>query len=182
MRHTILFTGHMIDAKDREATRFPPEKEMSAREEIKKALVLERKTDRKELKGLAGAAAGGDILFHEVCSEMNIPTEVFLAMPENEFKRTSVAFAGKDWETRFDKLIRTLPVQILTAEKDNRPGIWDRANTWMLNEALKAGRENMTLIALWDGNAGDDEGGTQHMVQLAKQQDVETKIIEIKKL
>lgn len=52
----------------------------------------------------------------------------------------------------------------------------------MLDEALKGGGENMTLMALWDGKSGDGDDGTEHMVKVAKEEGATTKIIGVSKL
>ena len=52
----------------------------------------------------------------------------------------------------------------------------------MLNDALEGGGENMTLVALWDGKGGDGEGGTEHMVRVAKEEGAKTKIVDVNKL
>lgn len=180
MTHTVLFTGHMIDAKDREEARFPADKESSAREKIKEVLCEEIEIHRSSLKGIAGGAAGGDILFHELCRLLHIPSEMYLAFPEEDYERNSVSFAGKDWISRFGALTKTLPVQILFDGKNGRDDIWERTNLWMLHEALKKGGQNMTLIALWDGKVGDGEGGTKHMVSVANAKGSKIKIIDTK--
>ncbi len=183
MYHSILFTGHMIDAQERKTPRFPPGKENIVRQEIKKCLLKEKGISKDKLIGIAGGACGGDILFHELCEELNIPTEVYLALPVEAFKKESVSFAGKDWEKRFDRLIKKLPVYILPEEKENnKNNVWERANVWMLDTALKNGGKNMSLIALWDGKAGDGGGGTEHMVNVAKEQEARVIIIDINKL
>ena len=45
--------------------------------------------------------------------------------------------------------------------------IWERNNRWMLQAALAWGADRLTLLVLWDGQAGDAPGGTQHMVDVA---------------
>jgi hypothetical protein len=47
--------------------------------------------------------------------------------------------------------------------------IWQRNNLWLLSEALCLAPRNLTVIALWDGQAGDVPGGTKHMVNLARE-------------
>lgn len=176
--HYILFTGHMIDAPDRQNPRFPPALEAEARAAIE-ARVKEvmSKESGKDIIGIAGGACGGDILFHEVCRNLGIKTELYLALPREAFINESVAFAGNVWVDRFDELYTTLPHRILSRTKA-LPGwlqkrtpydFWSRANLWMLYNALANDSLNMTLIALWDGKGGDGEGGTSHMVSLAKQ-------------
>jgi hypothetical protein len=46
--------------------------------------------------------------------------------------------------------------------------IWQRANLWMIEEATAIAGER-ALLALWDGNAGDGPGGTEHFLQVARQ-------------
>src|SRR4030095_12706144 len=62
---TILFTGHQVDAPGRKEARFPQAKESVARTAIRHA--VEHEAREGPALGIAGAASGGDILFHEVC-------------------------------------------------------------------------------------------------------------------
>ena len=184
MKHSILFSGHMIDAKDRAEPRFPANKENAAAGELRKKLLKKKETSKDKLCGIASGACGGDILFHELCIEMDIPTEIYLALPAGAFKKRSVAFAGKDWVRRFDVLVSILPVHILPGSDKKGPdkNVWERTNLWMLDLGLKNGGKNMTLIALWNGEDGDGEGGTKHMVEVAREQGAGIKIVDTNKL
>jgi hypothetical protein len=42
---------------------------------------------------------------------------------------------------------------------------WKRNNLWMLHNAIALGGKNITLIALWNGQGGDDPGGTEDMLK-----------------
>ena len=173
----------MIDAPERKQPRFPAYKERSVQQEIEKYLIEEIKDKNQQLTGIAGGACGGDILFHELCIDLKIPSEIYLALPIEEFKKASVSFAGLEWEERFERLIKKRPVHILPgASADEKSNVWERANIWMLNSALKNGGENMTLLALWDGKAGDGGGGTEHMINVAREQNASVKIVEIEEL
>lgn len=183
MGHWILFTGHMVDSEGRKEPRFPAEKEESVKQELKNMLDHIIKEGIVGLKGIAGGASGGDILFHELCLESGIPTEMYLALPVEEFKKASVSFAGEDWDNRFDLLRERLPIHFLPEEKKNiNQNVWEATNLWMLNKALSDGGNNMTLLALWDGKGGDGNGGTEHMVQIAKEKGARIVIIDINKL
>jgi tetratricopeptide (TPR) repeat protein len=190
--HYLLFTGHMIDKEGREKKRFPPEKEQAAREQIKKAVEAEiaQIGPNVTIKGVAGGACGGDMLFHEVCMELGIQTKMYLALPEEQFKAASVAFAGAGWVDRFHKLYRELPHSTL-CDTEKLPSwlqgkkgysIWVRNNLWLLNIALKTGGMHMSLIALWDGKGGDGPGGTEHMVKEARQRGAKVIIIDVGQL
>ena len=176
--YTILFTGHMIDKPDRSKPRFPESKESNVRQLIKNKILEEKEKKGKEntLVGIAGGACGSDILFHEVCEELEIPTTMFLALPREIFLVESVAFAGLKWQERFDDLYKKLPHPVLSQTKElpkwlakkKDYDIWSRNNLWELNNALVHGGANTTLIYLWDGQDGDGPGGTKHMVDEAK--------------
>lgn len=188
--HYLLFTGHMIDRNDRKEPRFPTQLEATARTAIKEAVQLQKDKYGETLKGISGGACGGDILFHEVCEELGIKTDLYLAVPREQFLVESVEFANANWVDRFDELYQKLPRHVLSPIKElpkwlqgkHDYSIWERNNLWMLNSALICGGINMTIIALWDGQGGDGAGGTEHMVQEAKARGAKTVIIDITKL
>ncbi len=198
--HYLLFTGHMIDKKGRvdktgnPDPRFPPEKEPSAREAIRNAIIQEKEKITGPMVAIAGVASGGDILFHEVCRELGIPTQLMLALPRDQFVAESVQFAGPEWVDRFNVLYNNpdpnLPTEVLANSKElpnwlqKKPNysIWEQNNLWMLHNALANGGQYMTLIALWDGKAGDAGGGTEHMVNQALARGAKTIILDIKEL
>jgi hypothetical protein len=181
MPHTILFSGHMIDRPDRPTPRFPASKEASAGQSILQAL---RKTQaaagKEDLRGIAAAACGGDILFHEACQALHIPSEIYLAIPVDAFRQTSVSPGGPQWQTRYERLVRALPVHVLFPEAtaDIADEVWEKANQWMLDTALAdGGGANLTILSLWDGDKGNT-GGTGHMIEVGKAQHATIDIID----
>lgn len=172
----ILFTGHRIDAPNRATPRFPAGKEQQARALIFEAVAQEKEKASGKLIGLTGGASGGDILFHEVCEQLQIPSEMYLVLPKQEYIKASVADSGPQWVDRFNRLYDRLKPKIL-ADSDRLPrwlrakknyDIWQRSNLWMLHNALAISQDHLTLIALWNGASGDGPGGTEDMVARAK--------------
>ena len=188
-RRTILFTGHQIDFPGRPEARFPAEKEPEARAAIRAAIeqVLAR---HSSAVGIAGCASGGDILFHEVCGELGIPTTPYLAVPPDIYVSRSVAAAGPEWVQRFWTIQSRTPAPVLARNVQmpgwlrHRPGysLWQRNNLWVLNEALSAGARNVTLVALWNGQHGDGPGGTSDMISKAAERGAETRVLSTTKL
>jgi hypothetical protein len=183
----IVFTGHRVDAPGRAKPRFPPDKEAVAREQIRRAVERERASGATT--GLAGGASGGDILFHEVCLELGIPTRLHLAMPPAAYVAGSVAPSGGNWVERFWALTKVIELRQLSgsealpswlaAKRDY--DVWQRNNLWTLHHALAAGPGNVTLLALWDGEAiGDGPGGTAHMVNEARSRGARVEVIDTK--
>ena len=172
----ILFTGHRIDAKGRKNPRFPAEREEHARAMILEAISSEKNNSEERLLGISGGACGGDILFHEVCQKLDIPSEMYLVLSKNEYIKASVAEGGSSWVERFKSLFEQKQPEIL-ADSDELPrwlrgkknySIWQRSNLWMLHSALAMSNDNLKLIAFWNGEVGDGSGGTQDMVQRAQ--------------
>jgi len=187
IQYFILFTGHMIDDKNRKDKRFPAEIESEVRKSIKEKLEKQLKSlEKYNITGLAGGACGGDIIFHEVCAELNIKTKLLLALPKDKFINESVSFAGENWIERFNNLYESVPSLILSDEKDlpqwllkNDPdySIWERNNNWMLLSALSKGGQNLGLIALWEEKDEAKSGGTAHMIKVGKNKNANISII-----
>jgi hypothetical protein len=186
----LLFTGHRVDDPGRKSPRFPADKEGVARQAIKDAVAKEVAEAGEIAFGIAGGASGGDILFHEVCAELGIPTKLCLALPPDQFIKASVRSAGPQWIERFWRLRERLPERVLAESEElprwlqERPNysIWQRDNLWMLYNALAAGGDNVTLIALWNGEAGDGPGGTADLVEKAGERGAKPIILDTKRL
>lgn len=206
-KRVLVFAGHMIDSPGRENKRFPPDKEGVARDKIKEAILKEMNNGAGVLCGYAGAASGGDILFQEICAELNIPTRLYLAIPPKKYVNSSVVKAGQDWVNRFwdiynkheaNKQVRVLSeVEDAKEDVDYLPawlrskkdyGIWERNNLWMLFNAVdeacdvKSRDPNLTLIALWDGAGGDGPGGTGDLVKKVQDMGARHEIIDTKEV
>jgi hypothetical protein len=182
----ILFTGHMIDKPDRKEPRFPASGEPRARAAIEREVRQLMEALPGPALGVAGGANGGDILFHEICASLQIPTRVLLTLPEGPFIARSVAAGGANWIGRFNGLMTSHAakneVQVLSGSEDlpswmRAPAgydVWQRTNIWLLEEALASGAPNLSLIALWDGKSGDGPGGTKDLVEQAEKHGVNT--------
>ncbi len=135
------------------------------------------------LVGISGAASGGDILFHEVCDELGIATEVHLAKPPEDYVEASVADGGPDWIARFAAVTASRPVHVLPDGRgDPDLTIWDRSNLEMLEAAAEKAGESVTLIALWNGEGGDGPGGTADMVKRVREAGGAAVVLDAKRL
>jgi hypothetical protein len=195
LKRVLLFTGHRIDGPERSGptARFPAtaRAEQAARRLIYDAVVSEVGNDAGETLGIAGGACGGDILFHEVCAELNIPSELYLALPAAEYKRESVAPGGAGWVTRFEDLYEKLTSRIMQ-NSSTFPGwladkpahyLWQRNNLWTLFSALATGAKKQTLIALFNADREPDgEGGTKDLVKVAARHGLKTVPIDARPL
>jgi hypothetical protein len=168
----LVFSGHRIDAPGREHERFPNRAADEAAELIHAAIRRDQTlANGLPVVGFASGASGGDILFHEACEQLGIPTTVMLALAMDPFAARSVDDAGPEWRARFDRICEMHPVRVLAdsgATDAGSKGVWQRANIWILDTALAVEADAHTLIVLWDGKGGDGPGGTKQMMQAAR--------------
>jgi len=131
--------------------------------------------------GMAGGASGGDILFHEVCAELGVPSRLYLPLPVDRFVAESVAPAGEEWVQRFGRIAAHVPVIVEPPfssgdVQGNSP--WERINLQLLAHALEHGPSHVTVLALWNRQHGDGRGGTEHLVEQARAQGVDVRILD----
>jgi hypothetical protein len=189
-QRVLLFTGHMIDKPDRKEPRFPASKESVARQAIREAIEKERAI-APIAYGIAGGASGGDILFQEVCEELGIPTRLYLTLPREKYIVASVQSAGPQWVERFNQLLGRHPETRTLAETEDLPSwlvdkekydIWSRNALWLLHNALAEQDQSVTLLALWNGKAGDGPGGTADLVDQAGRRGAKVVILDTNQL
>lgn len=108
----IAFSGHMVDHPGRAQARFPARLEGAVT-----AALRERIARMGAVVGYAQAACGADIIFLEILQAVRMQTHIVLPFARADFVRTSVAFAGGDWERRFNAVLeRATSVMLATAE------------------------------------------------------------------
>jgi hypothetical protein len=172
--HVVLFAGHRLDSPGRKETRFPASSVDKAKELILESLA-ELGRDYS-LVGMASAAPGADILFHEVCAELKLNSTLCLPMPSEDYARETFK-EFDDWRSRYLNLLQPDRPTLMLSDRAGLPkwlegaatDPWERGNRWVMQMALTSGADKITLLALWDGKAqGDAPGGTADMLKLAR--------------
>jgi hypothetical protein len=77
---------------------------------------------------------------------------------------------------KFNRLLDTKPPIILGdiaelpvwATSIPTYGVFQRGNIWMIENALLQPNADVTLVTLWNGQAGDGPGSTADMIKLAQ--------------
>ncbi len=172
-RKVFLFSGHMVDAPDRQPPRFPdkPETLTAAARRIADALAnLDAGPDDL---ALTQGACGGDLLFTEACQERGVDVQWLQPFPEPEFIEKSVVSRGESWRARYlaakaklTRAIRSAPEALGPPPKGTDP--YQRCNLWLLYTALSYGIANVQFMCVWNGEGGDGPGGTAHMYEEVK--------------
>jgi len=177
----VAFTGHMMDKPGRSPARFTPDKEQKVTEDIRRAL------DEAGADICYGSGAcGGDIIYLEQIHARGGEFHLVLPYRVETFKEHCLKgfleseIVGRSWEERFDDLLskaRSVTFLGKGSPLDNSM-VSECCNRVFLGLALREAEElstGMTLIALWNGAAGDAGGGTAAMMDLAAKRGVDVK-------
>jgi tetratricopeptide (TPR) repeat protein len=172
-RQVLLFSGHMIDAPDRETPRFPSSMEAAAAREIGAAIDALGAAARD--LAISQCAAGGDLLFLEAALARGLRCQVMLPFEEPEYIERSILPSdhGAAWRERWFAVrarladpVRVMPVDLGRGPSGTSP--YERCNDWLTHTALAWGPDKVRFICLWNGGGGDGPGGTQHMLDEVK--------------
>jgi len=184
-RILLLVTGYSTDKGAANGSRSPLSKEHENRtkEAIKRAVASEQKRAERILFGMASGASGGELLFHEVCQELQIPTRLYLPMPVDQFvgDYVSISEDQDDWIERFNKIYSNTTYRSVLNNSDELPrwlqlkphySLRRQGNLWMLQHALFEGLQSgaqITLIALWNGKEDDRTFGIADLVRRVRE-------------
>ena len=116
---------------------------------------------------ISSGACGGDLLFVESCLQRRLRVEIYLPFVEEEFLKESINFAGEHWRQKFFWVKeRVRGWHIMPHDLGPTPTGEDPfacVNLWMLDQALAYKNRKVSLICLWDRQAGNGPGGTKHL-------------------
>ncbi len=108
----LAFAGHMIDAPDRSAPRFPAALEPAV------AAALREQLARLHAPILyASAACGADLICIEEAQDVGAEMNIVLPFDRQDFVRTSVAPGGEGWVARFDRALSRAARVIMATEE-----------------------------------------------------------------
>ena len=165
----VLTSGHMIDAPDRAAPRFPPDLEPLVAAHIE--AVLDQWGIGPGDLVINGGARGADILFAESGDRRGADVEIILASPPDDFEKTSVALPASIWAQRFRHLLRCHPYHVATRRDEDHPSLneYAVANAEMFRrvEAL-APPAKLHIALVWDEQPAGGPGGTGEFADLAQ--------------
>ena len=108
----VAFAGHMIDARGRDAPRFPATLVPAVRAAIDRHLAA-----LDHPIAFSSAACGSDLLFVEAALARDAEVNVVLPFDRRDFVRTSVAVGGGEWVRRFDDALSRVNRIIMATEE-----------------------------------------------------------------
>lgn len=158
----VVFSGHMLDAPDRQPPRFPAGNEAMVAEAIARQLAA---IDARF--GCASAANGSDLLFLEAMLQRGGDIHIVLPHPPEQFIRTSVDRGNPQWVDRFEAVLQRASRVTITSNADLGQVGYRYANRVLLGLArARAAQVGGQLhgVAVWDEQAGQP-GGTAECVQ-----------------
>jgi uncharacterized protein len=162
----VVVSGHMVDAPDRPAPRFPASEVARVTDEVVGA--LERWSVGEKTTVVCGGARGADIIVAEQARLRGAQIVLCLALPPDEFVDRSVALPDSDWAERFAALLVDADVRVLGNERGyDRSGddVFAQTNAWIIDVARARADQPPHAVIVWDGHAGDGPGGTRDFVR-----------------
>lgn len=160
-----MFAGHRLDEKGRTSTRFPEEVSDKVKVRLRKALAGLRLDI-----GIASAADGSDILFHEAMQGMGRRTVVVLPYPLQNFRRNLIDSVGEAWGNRFDSVIRGADRVELSSTgnfESSKDFLHEFCSDYIMASAMDMAAVNdaeLVPVVLWDGKNTGRRGGTSDTV------------------
>jgi len=187
-RRVFVFSGHLVDEPGRATPRFPNDEATIARVEQALAIHLPVRDLAVGDLALTQGACGGDLLFSALCIERGVALRWLQPAEETAFIADSVARGGPRWLERYARLRAALerPPQAMPAAlgraADDIDDVYHRCNHWLLDTARAYGLAKLRVVALWDGEAGRDAGGTAGMIEDARRYTREIILIDLREL
>ena len=137
--------------------------------------------------GVSSAARGADILFIEELLNQGGMVQVYLPFPNHVFRGTSV---GYGWDDRYGCILQDPRIQVVELSKDLPPperqaAAYDRCNIRIQEETIRLARARggePLLLAVWNGNPGDDRGGTADAIRRWQQNGHRLEVINLAQL
>lgn len=163
----LVYTGHMIDAPGRARPRFEPHMEGAVRADIQSRI-----ESLAPVASYGSAACGADILCLECVRELGGEMHIILPFPVEQFRETSVDLReDADWSRRFDRLLEDADEVLVIGEKPpaGESSTYEYANLIMTGLArLRAQMLDTSMrgVAIWDGQASGEPGGTASVISL----------------
>ncbi len=165
----FLFAGYMVDHPGKEQQTFPARREEQIYNEIKRRLT-KLNAGPEDVAYVAGLSAGSEIIFAEICAEMNIPVKAYLPLPEAAYVRDFISPGGNTWVERFYRVRNhRLVDENYQPERlgDPKAGVdpYERNNRWALYSSLARGVDKVRLLALWDAKSATSRDRDAHLVK-----------------
>ncbi|MBN2587181.1 MAG: DUF4071 domain-containing protein [Candidatus Fermentibacteraceae bacterium] len=160
-----VFAGHKLDRPGREYPRFPESISGSLKKRLKKR-IIEFKPDI----GIASAADGSDILFHECMQEVGRRTTVVLPFPPERFRKMLETSVGCSWAERFDRIIEgSNSVEVVSGSSFlfDSEAAHKLSSDFMIEltmDMLKVFDGELVPLVLWDRRSTGHSGGTSYIV------------------
>ncbi|MBL8484589.1 MAG: hypothetical protein JNJ60_20505, partial [Rhodocyclaceae bacterium] len=179
----LLFVGPAVH--DAGGGGLAPDREAALRDSLRAAVEKELARYPGRVLGVAGAAAGGDILFHEICAALDVETRIMLDRPGDAYAAQFVQSAGAVWMERYQSLLAARATRVLAnasglprwlRDRKNYAG-WQRANLWLLCNACALGPGGRVTLILQGGGEPPAEAPA-HMQDLCEARGVVIKHLD----
>lgn len=178
----LAFAGHMIDAPDRSAPRFP-----AALEPAVAAALRELLTRLRAPILYASAACGADLICIEQAQDIGAEVNIVLPFDRQDFVRTSVATGGEGWVARFDRALSRAARVIMATEEAylDDDVLYEHAAKLVEGFSMLRAAQLQTsavLLCVIDAGVAGDVGGTALSLDRWQRQGGTVRLIDLREL
>ena len=119
--------------------------------------------DKKEtipgmVYGVSSAAAGGDLIFAESCIQLEIPLRILLPMPQGQFRAD---FDAATWMQVQEVVKKAVSVEVTGGDQSRDERYYECG--------IETVHQSRLLLALWNGEPARGLGGTENILEFARQ-------------
>ncbi|MCE2956876.1 MAG: SLATT domain-containing protein [Bacteroidota bacterium] len=181
----LLFTGHLLDAANRETTRFPHSMLDEAKVLISKSIDELAKVNSISV-AIASLGAGGDMLFAAEVLKRNVPLHIFIPTEKGQFIEESVTYLksveGEDaeaWKLEFERILALAEKVVFTKPDHAEQNLYAACNTKMLQHAFELASTERGVVGLALVKPGEEkiEGGAAHFLEEMRSKQVPVQIL-----
>lgn len=161
----VVFAGHRTDRPGRTVPRFPGGITERVKNRLRKVLI-----GLKPDIGIASAADGSDLLFHECMQEMGKKTHVILPSPVEHFRKVLEKTVPEDWVHRFDRVLdnsSSIEVSSMSRFEHETESVYSLAADYMIEYAEDMRQSidgDLESLVVWDEIPSEHPGGTGYTV------------------
>lgn len=170
----VVFAGHRIDRPGHSAARFPDSIASRVKKRLRKSLLGLRPDI-----GVASAADGGDLIFHECLIEMGRSTHVILPSPVRHFRSSLEEISTGGWLPRFDRVLENahrIEISSTSRFEHDSSEACRMAADYMLEYAAELAESfggDLTGVVIWDERSNEQPGGTGYVVAAMRRMGLE---------
>jgi hypothetical protein len=183
VNNVVIFTGHLIDAADRNQPRFP-----ATDLERMRTLIVDYLNQKQSIQSIdlavSSLGAGADLLFAREIIRRKIPLIIYIPFNKEQFISSSVDYLKSvsdqisfDWKTEFEYILNHATNVVFMDLPEKTGSSFAQCNAEILRFARSVAVHSLTAMALVRPGEVLREGGAAHFIEILKSENIPVQIL-----